>query len=409
MTQPKSQQTQQAPVTENGEIDLRQLVSVLLKYKNIVISVSVLGVMLGVGGSLLSTRYVTEGLLLTPGFSNGAQRTLSVRDLKRYESVVYSGARLEDYLRISDQIETLDGQRLVEMARTPNGLKGSINPEFALTDKDRKAFGLAADGDDQNSLIGLRLRYQGKEATNGSPLPLLAEFVRDSMIRVTTEAETLQKCSAFRAKEQELRNAQIQAAFAITQEEKRAKNLREIIARNPNASATETRQIVSVEKGTERFLSPAAQLVAAEVQISDLRLADAFRERERVASELKRQYYCDANAMLAQPLSGRGYLEQLASLQDATFAAHDKQVDIIEQTWNELDLERTQWSNVFLSSVRFVASPEGTEVKQRKPGMVLSAVLGGMLGGMLGILIALIRAWWRGGVKEFNAAEGRAR
>lgn len=154
-----------------------------------------------------------------------------------------------------------------------------------------------------------------------------------------------------------------------------------VIAVGPNASATETRQIVSVEKGTEHFLPPAAQLVASEVQISDLRLPDAFRERERVASELKRQYYCDANAMLAQPLSGRSYLEQLASVQDATFASHDKQVDIVEQTWNELDLERTQWRNVFLSSVRFVAPPEGTEVKQRKPGMAFGAVLGGVLGG----------------------------
>lgn len=43
--------------------------------------------------------------------------------------------------------------------------------------------------------------------------------------------------------------------------------------------------------------------------------------------------------------------------------------------------------------MRFVAHPEGTETKQRNPGLALGVVLG----GMLGIMVALIRSWWRGG------------
>jgi len=46
--------------------------------------------------------------------------------------------------------------------------------------------------------------------------------------------------------------------------------------------------------------------------------------------------------------------------------------------------------------MRFVAPPEGTEVRERKPGLAMGIALGGVLGGMLGVMIALVRAWWRG-------------
>ncbi len=46
--------------------------------------------------------------------------------------------------------------------------------------------------------------------------------------------------------------------------------------------------------------------------------------------------------------------------------------------------------------MRFVASPEGSEIRERKPGLKLGLVLGGLLGGMLGVFVALVRGWWRG-------------
>jgi LPS O-antigen subunit length determinant protein (WzzB/FepE family) len=67
----------------------------------------------------------------------------------------------------------------------------------------------------------------------------------------------------------------------------------------------------------------------------------------------------------------------------------------VEKTWNELDVERENWTTTYLQSMRFVASPEGTEVKERKPGLALGVVLGGLLGGMLGMFITLVRAWWK--------------
>lgn len=124
-------------------------------------------------------------------------------------------------------------------------------------------------------------------------------------------------------------------------------------------------------------------------------------------SILKRDYYCNALQALEQSATGKGFLNGLEAIQAVVFEGLDKSVGIIEQTWNELDVERQRWLDNYLSSMRFVASPEDTEVRQRKPGLALGLVLGGMLGGMFGVMLAFVRsfvrAWWRGNRDDISA------
>lgn len=373
---------------DDDEIDLRQLVMTLWAQKALIMGVGVLGAALGVGASLLSTKYVTHGTFLTPSISAGTY--------KRYQSMLVSGPRLQQYIQVTGQANTPEGQLLLALAESPKGMSEAITPEFAFTDRDSKAFGIKLNGDSAGAMVGLRIEFAHKEPTGGQPITLLSEYARDTIIRVDIETLTLEQCSQLETKAQELRNAQIQNEFAISQEERRAANLREIIARNPESGAADSRQIVSVEKGNERFLSPTAQLVASEIQIADMRLAEVRRERERIASALKRDYYCQAQQSLQQATTGRTFISELEKIQAAVFEAQNGTSDIVEQTRNELDVERATWTNTYLQSMRFVAPPEGSEIKERKPGLALGLVLGGLLGGMLGVFGALVRAWWRG-------------
>lgn len=381
------------PNHDDDEIDLRQLVTVLWKQKILIAGIGILGAALGGGASILSTRYVSEGLFQTPG--------VSAVNYKRFVSVFSSGPRLQQYLQSTNQASTPDGELLHALADSPDGLREALTPEFAFTDKDQKSFGVrVAEAEEPGAMIGVRIQFKHKEPTGGTPVTLLAEYVRDTVIRVNFEDTMLTRCAEFRTREQEMRNEQIASDFAISQEEQRAATLRDIIARSPEAAISDSRQIVSLEKGSERFLSPAAQLVASEVQVSDMKLAEIRRERDRIASALKRDYYCQAQQALQQQTSGPAFLHALKDIQATVFEKQDKSVDIVEQTWNELDVERENWSNTYLQSMRFVAPPEGSEVRERKPRLALGVVLGGLLGGMLGMFGALLRAWWRGDEDE---------
>ncbi len=369
-------------------IDLHQLLRTLWQRKNLILGSCVLGTAFGVSASLLSTRYIAEGLFMTPG--------VSAANYKRFEAVFSNGPRLQQYLQNTKLAATPDGALLFALAEDQTALSSTLRPEFAFTDKDQKAFGVkTTELDEPGAMIGVRIHFKHKKPTNGMPVALLAEYVRDTVIRVNLENMMLARCADFQTREQQLRNAQLTNDFNIAQEERRAAILRDIIARTPEAALSDNRQIVSLEKGSERFLSPAAQLVATEIQIADMKLADIRRERERIASALKRGYYCQAQQTLQQPNTGRAFLSEIGNIQTAVFQSHDRSIDIVEQTWNELDVERTNWANTYLQAMRFAASPEGTELKERKPRLALGLVFGGLLGGMLGMLGALVSARWR--------------
>lgn len=395
------QNTQPAGQTYDDEIDLRQLVGVLWRQKGMIAVSTLACATLGAGASLLSTKYVSEGLFLIPRTVSTdsynqdvtVAQSITVDAFKRYESAFSNVSRMTAFLQEYADAQGSAVAALQQLGDAADVLSRAIQPEFAFTDKDARVFGVK--GTPSDALIGIRLRYEAHEPSESMPVLLLAEYVRDTIIRVDMDSITLEQCARHRTREQELRNAQIANDFAIAQEEKRADTLRDIITRNPEAATSDNRQIVSLEKGSERFLSPAAQLVAAEIQIADMKLADVRRERDRIASALKRDYYCQARQSLQKPTTGRAFLEELNNIQAAVFQNQDKAIDIVESTWNELDVKREHWINTYLQGMRFVTSPEGAEAKERRPGLKLGIVLGGLLGGMLGMFIALVRAWWR--------------
>lgn len=381
---------------DNDEIDLRDLVRVLWQQRLIIAGIAIVGALLGVGVSLMSTRYVSEGLFLAP---------VPMDAYKRYESVLFNGPRLEQYLQQIGKDGDSARQQLLQLVDSPVILSKALKPEFSFTDNDAKAFGVKAE--QASALIGLRLRHEDRTPTGAAPLLLLAEYVRDTMIRVDLTATMLAQCNDYRTREQTLRNEQIQSEFDIKQQQHRVQTLKDLIARRPDSTLSDSRQIVAVEKGSERFLSPVAQLTAVEILIADMKLAEAKRDRELIGSALKRDYYCEAQKTLQGPVSGRAFLAALPTIQATVFTGADKSIGIVEQTWNELDLQRANWINSYLARMRFVVSPEGSEFRERKPGLVSGFIFGLVVGSMLGVFLVFAIGWWRSS-HEIIAAPQRA-
>lgn len=376
------------------EIDLRQLVRTLWQYRMLILGIALLGVLLGVLASLRSAAYKSESLFLTPG--------VSASNFKRYEAVLSNGPRLGQFLTMNGNSGSQDSKWIQELVDNPGAINTALKPEFAFTDTDQKIFGVKVSEDDPGAMIGIRIQYSHSDSPSGEPVELLAEYVRDTIIRVNMESTLLAGCTTHRSRAQELRNQQLQSEFDIRQQESRASTLRTLIARQPETNGADIRQLVSLDKGGERYLSPAAQLIAVEILIADMKLAEAGRERERIASALKGDYYCQAQQAMTGQITGRQILSQLSGIQLAVFQNQDKSTDIIEQTWNEIDIQRQNWNTNYLSNMRFVAPPQGSETKQRKTGLALGAILGGVLGGMLGLMLALILGWWRGEHNEVS-------
>lgn len=384
------------PLASSDEFDLRAIVGPIWRHRSLLLVLGLMGAAAGAGFSLLSTRYLSDGLLQTPGITTDTY--------KRHEDGFLNVARLQAF-RGQHTDAPQNALALIDrLIADPGRLRTTITPEFAFTEEDQRAFGVRPTSGDPGALVGVRIRLTEGIPTGPAPLLLLGEYVRDTTIRVDLETRLLANCQQFSLREQTLKNEQITSDFEIRQEESRVQTLRSIVARTPGA-ARDNLGILSVESGSERFLSPLAQLVAAEVLIADLRLAATERARERVAGALKRDYYCRAEQALASAPSGRRFLDGLSTVLTAVFAGHDRTVDVVEHTWNELEIQLVGWRDLFLTNTRFAAAPDGSEEVTREPGLLEGMVLGAVAGLVLGAFVAFVRFWWGNNRMQITAQD----
>lgn len=375
------------PIFEKDEVDLRQLAKAVWRYRWMVIVLGLAGGLAGIALAMASTRYVSTGLFLTP--------QLKIATYKQYEVAINNEARLEEFLRLSGT----DGEAaalLRRMIHSPVAMAQAVKPAFSFTGGDARSYDidLRPDDESRDELVGIRLTMERGERSGPAPVLVLAEYVRSIAIQVDLRETLLDQCLGLQLREQELRNAELQDNFQISQLESKAGTLRRLIQESPGAATIEARQLVSLENNGERFLSPAAQLVAVEVGATDLRLAGIKRARERVAALLKKEYYCRGRAAQEQPTTGQELLAALATLRMAVFAGQNPTEEIVELTGNEIDIQRQAWSNRYLDRMRFVASPEGAESRVRSPSLRVGGMLGGILGGLLGLVLSFGLAWW---------------
>lgn len=394
-----------APSTnlDPDEIDLRKLAATLWRQRKTIVVIGVAGGALGLAVSLASTKHVSSGLFQTPrAYEKTAEpvdkdkvETISVANYKRYENTVLNPRNLQQFLEQRNQPDEPGAAEIGALARSTNQLRSAITPEFSLTEKEQRSFGIKLSSDDANALLGFRVRHEAGAPTNGAVLALLGEYIRDSVMQLDLRDYMENQCKRHQSREVELRNEHLKAKFFIEQEEARMQSLQRLIAQNPNAAAVDSRQVISLEGNGARFLSPRAHLNASEIAVADARLEQNKRERDVVASAIKKAYYCEALKPLENLVPARQFLERLLPLQTAALANQDKTRDIVEQTANELTLELDNWRDSYLRVMRFVAAPETLEVKERKPSLFLGLLGGGMLGGFFGIAFALLLSWWR--------------
>ena len=150
------------PKTDNDEIDLASLVQPLWIERKMIILIGVIGALLGLLASQQTTKYVSEDILITSG--------VQLNNYKYFEEFLGNGSNLAKFLKVNPQVTPESAKVLSALSLNNEVLKKAIRPEFSLTDKDKKTFGVTTNNADLASLIGLRLKVETSEPSNGMPL-----------------------------------------------------------------------------------------------------------------------------------------------------------------------------------------------------------------------------------------------
>lgn len=396
MTEAPPSSPRSRPIFTGDEIDLRQLSRAMWRYRTPMFVAALACTLMGAAVSLLSSRHVSEGMFQVPD--------LTLTEFKRYAVMLASEPRMREFVRHEELEGTSTGKRLLALVAKPERIAEAVQPVFALTGADSRLFDINSN-ETSGDLVGIRLRVERTEAGGRPPVLALAEYVRNSIIEDDLRESVLRMCVDELSRERRLRNESIQEQFQIRQQEARAGHLREIIASRPQADRMDSRQVVSVENGGERFLSPTTQLVAVDVAINELRLAEERRQRDRLAAVLRRDYYCRARSVADSGYFGREFFGTLAELHSKVFDGKDMTSDVVEMTANELEIQRQAWINRYLDLTRFVVSPEGAERVVRRPPLTLGLALGFFFGLLMSGMLALFLAWWHDHRDEIIAAD----
>jgi len=157
----------------------------------------------------------------------------------------------------------------------------------------------------------------------------------------------------------------------------------------------ESRQLVSIQEGGDRFLAPVTQLVGIESALADLRRDLAELERDRGKLSVRGEYFSRCfNELEKVDEHAESLFSLLKSVRDEVFKNKDLSRDEVKEVFNNLSIDLQAFDFNFYQNSRFISGPTipTLHIKPRKSLIVIISCLGSFV---LLVLLAFILHWWQ--------------
>ena len=176
----------------------------------------------------------------------------------------------------------------------------------------------------------------------------------------------------------------IKLDFSITQVQSRAAALKQLMARYPNTSIRDNQQVLDVRKDNEKFMSPLAQLVAAESEIISLQQDVRKLEREMAQYAFAKKLAAEVALALQASRTGSESTANLAKVVQKL--SQQPQTDAEQEKLLAFAAELSEIQTRFLSRAQFIADPS---VPTRPQGLGPLKTM-----ALMGFMAMLISAAW---------------
>jgi hypothetical protein len=348
----------------------------------LVISLAMAGGILGVALAVATTRIVSQGLLLTPG--------LTISEYKSYEAALSSPLNMAQFLD-SLQSESVVSAELKRIVSVPGEFARAVSPVFSLTGKEAKLYDVPSG--DASSVVGLRLLIRNLPSAERPAASYLADYVRHTLLRVDLVKSFDETCSKLDGEILQARNYQIESDWELQRLAERIQEMQSLLPLLNRASPSAVPQIVPADPAGYRFMPLNTQIIAASIEVADLKQLKASKLREATSLQLQRQFYCRARPIVDGGKSAPGVLIALAKLRGEIFSEHDMALPVVQQTANTLAAIERTWYAKYLEELRLVTAPDPKGHTVRTVGRLAAGVAGFAFGLGLGVLLALGRSW----------------
>jgi hypothetical protein len=283
---------------------------------------------------------------------------------------------------------------------TPEDIDKWIKPVYAYAKEDSREFAQLPQ-DESNSVIGLNLSYEADSAENSYEfVSFFGDYIRDCLLYFTLFNYIMDGYSSTVSQINKIENDIINTQFELLQNSNKMKDIKAIISNYPESAKIENRQLVSIQEGGDRFLSPVTQLVGIESNLADLRrdLAELEREKEKIAIRAEYFSHCHKE-MLKIAESGESLFLMLKSSQDKVFKDKDLSRDSLREVFNSLSIDLQTFEFIFYTNSRFISGPTIPDM-HIKPKKSLIVMLSCLSSFFIFFFLAFFLDWWQSNKKS---------
>lgn len=317
-------------------------------------------------------------------FING----VSIPEYRRVRALIASPANFTAFARRSGVAEPIQ-QRVRAYLATEKGAAELIAPVYSQTRGDLRDVGETKLDRHEPVVSALRISFKaGTPEAAVAGAKVLADYVKDTLLRDAIRTQLITKAAVARSIKLSADAEIIERRFAITQLEATVRDLSRVVQQYPASSRLEERQVVSVEGGGDKYLSPIAQIVAAQSRLSETR-----RYLERLAriarqADVALRFLEAADPTAKNPtLTSIAICDQLIELARARLDAPDAKDDAAQAQLLELLTWLSDLRSIHIDQIRLVAEPAMPE-RPQPPTRIQT----GASGALLGLFLALAAA-----------------
>jgi LPS O-antigen subunit length determinant protein (WzzB/FepE family) len=291
--------------------------------------------------------------------------------------------------------------------RTPDDINKWIKPIYAYAKEDVREFSQLPK-DESNSVIGLTLVYEGESPSKAHDyVNFFGNYIRDCLLYVTLYNYVMNEYSNTISDIIQNENDIIETQFKLQQDSTKMKDIRAILTNYPESEKIENRQLVSVQEGGDRFLSPTTQLVGIESVLADLRRKLAQLERDKDKLTIREEYFSRCSGELTK-INERGepLFLLLKSIKDEVFKSKDYSKDTVKEVFNNLSMDMQIFELAFLKNSRFISGPT-IPISPIKPQKVLIVIVSCLISFFLFVILAFVWHWWQSNKKTIMTTNSR--
>lgn len=250
--------------------------------------------------------------------------------------------------------------------------------------------------------LGLRLTHLASDPVEAAEVTTwLGNYFKQVATREAIREKVSRWSSENRQFSDQAMGRKLKLEFEIQQAKTRSMAFKKIAAQYPESVSRESRQIVSIQKDNEKFISPVGQLVGAESEVIEIQEKIAKLNREIEQQKFLEQIIKDAEISLKQVHSGSEGVGKLA----VVIGDYDKKVktDAEREKLLSLSADISQITARFLSQAQFIAQPSVPSRPERPTPLMYIALM-----SFCCICLAAIYCWRDVIVKFLKPEDGRS-